>query len=416
MGNINSNEKKSLYEVTDYIASNYILTNSFEDLRNLLDIKYCNDLVILTSDVLERNLNMAEVNYLSQRIHKGNEINSMKKENIIFLTKDHISDIDVNNLTKKKRICKGIAKFYIKVAHLFAAIVTTVNPLYSYNDGFGEKFIDLMKKNKVNKKIFKTVLFDNICTRRINALMKNVDLSGNNIVIEPGFCKMNRNPKTYSTKTLYNEPGIPELSKLYYDKYNFNTGKFSNMSNTMKKTYKRDVKTFYKEFTGNKKVPSHINKFSDIPLRNYHKLPECHKNGLYNNTYSGTTKNFLFRKYANHVKKMMQETEKNQKKLITILDELFIVDNQNTTKKNIIINPNLTYTKLQTLVEKSRNPIIQSYISCEQDFLKGLEIFEAIVETQILQTTKQQMITLKKDASTIQFSNDSEILNQDVIE
>ena len=49
MGNQQSNKNKSLSEVINYVAANYILTQNFQDMERLADIKYCDDLVILTS-------------------------------------------------------------------------------------------------------------------------------------------------------------------------------------------------------------------------------------------------------------------------------------------------------------------------------------------------------------------------------
>ena len=44
----------------------------------------------------------------------------------------------------------GIAKFYIKIAHLFAAIVTTINPIYVYKDQEGNTVrATLAEKGKI---------------------------------------------------------------------------------------------------------------------------------------------------------------------------------------------------------------------------------------------------------------------------
>ncbi len=59
MGNTQSaktSKKKSLEEIVDYIASNYILTQNFKDMENLANMSYCNKLVILTSKIIEKNI------------------------------------------------------------------------------------------------------------------------------------------------------------------------------------------------------------------------------------------------------------------------------------------------------------------------------------------------------------------------
>ena len=66
---------KNLPDVINYLASNYILEQNFQDMVNLRDAKYCNDLVILTSDVLGEYLNNQQVKYLAQRTREGAVVN-----------------------------------------------------------------------------------------------------------------------------------------------------------------------------------------------------------------------------------------------------------------------------------------------------------------------------------------------------
>ena len=48
------------------------------------------------------------------------------------------------------------------------------------------------------------------------------------------------------------------------------------------------------------------------------------------------------------------------------------------------------------LIEKTRKILVELYIGCEEDFIKGLQIFEQIVENQIKQTSDIQISNLKK--------------------
>ena len=142
MGNSQSNNSSDdkdnkLSKSIDVIAANYILTQNFTDMVNLKDPKYCNNLVIMTSDVMSKNLSNKEVSYLSQKMKDGVEINEVAEDNVLFLKKSKIDNLDVRTGTKKKRICNGIAKYYVKIAHIFSAIVTTINPTYSYKDSYG---------------------------------------------------------------------------------------------------------------------------------------------------------------------------------------------------------------------------------------------------------------------------------------
>ena len=70
-------------------------------------------------------------------------------------------------------------------------------------------------------------------------------------------------------------------------------------------------------------------------------------------------------------------------------------------KKKIRVNPTLTEDKLQKIVEKTRNIIIELYVKCELDYVENLKVYEAIVESKILETTKKQIENLEKKANTM---------------
>ena len=120
MGNsIGSTTKKAdsdfenFYEIVDYIATHYILTMDFKSLRKLSEKAYCDKLVVLTSDIIDRYFNDMEVTFLAQRIKDGVEVNNLKTEKIKFINQDNLQSLDVSNDTqktiRKKRVCIGIA-------------------------------------------------------------------------------------------------------------------------------------------------------------------------------------------------------------------------------------------------------------------------------------------------------------------
>jgi len=121
-------------------------------------------------------------------------------------------------------------------------------------------------------------------------------------------------------------------------------------------------------------------------------------------------KDRLFKEYADHINKMMETTEQNQNKLLTQVDRLFVFNvNPITNAREVTIMPNLTDIELQKIVEDTRKIIIDLYIKCETDFLTGLEIFEAIVEKQIMDTSQVQMQELQKIV-------DAKLANSDLLE
>jgi hypothetical protein len=400
-------KQKTLSSTIDYLAANYILTSNFQDLKNLTDPQYCKNLVILTSDVIQRYLTQQDIEFLKQRMEGEIEKNEMTTEKIAYFNKENLSKMDIKSDLRKKRMCIAIAKYYVQIFHIFNAIAHTINPVYTWKDKFGSTVsVDYEHRNEIPKDVQPTISKVNLCSSRINALMKDKSpLDGlktptNNIVeLQSQFCDLNTN-KDGTTKLLSKEPGIPELEMLYYDVYDYNTGKFTTMSADMLKQYNKDLQSFYTLFTGQKKIPSSIKKFGDIPLRDYNKAGPCSKpNGYFRKSYKGTLKEKLFQQYAQNVQTMMANTETNQKALLGIIDQLFVFikDPQDPNKKLIVINPKLDNKLLSKLVADTRNLIIKLYATCEQDFFKGLQIFEALVEKQILDASTAQIKQLQQN-------------------
>ena len=423
MGNVlqnNTNEKIDIDKIPieqmiDYIATNYILTTNFTGLKKLYDQQYCNKLVILTSEILDKNFSYNEITYISNRIKEGSnektdektdETNGLEKDKVVYFENPPLNHLDVPDITKKKHMCLGIAKFYVKIAHVFAAIVMTINPVYTYKDATGQTVkTGLLEKDKIPKNINRKLYKLNICDNRIRALKKGeqLDETTGNVSLQPKVCDMNVS-KTGIDKTLADEPGITELMKLYLDdKYDFSNGNFTGMSDSTKTQFAKDLKLFYTAFTGNESMPAEITKFSDIKLRDYNKRPGCHgANPVLKTKYTINMKDKLFIDYAENTKKMIQSAADNQSKLLSVINEIFTyVIDPYSNKKVIRVNPKLTDDSLQKAVEKSRRLIVDLYIKCETDYVNGVKLYEAIVETKILETTQKQIEALKSEASKI---------------
>jgi len=57
----------------------------------------------------------------------------------------------------------------------------------------------------------------------------------------------------------------------------------------------------------------------------------------------------------------------------------------------VIIHPNLDPTLLQSLINTTRQLIVELYLTCETDFLQGIVLFESIVAMQLAKTTNSQI-------------------------
>lgn len=419
MGNTPSNSKntktnsdkqfENFYQIIDYIATYYILTMDFKSLTNLSNKEYCDKLVIITSDIIQKYFNDMEITYLAQRIKSGEEVNELSKEKVMFVNKDQLESLDiqndVNKSIKKKRVCIGIAKFYVKIAHIFAAIVKTINPVYVYKDENGNVVKNgLLEKDKIPKNVERKLYKLNICDNRIRSLNSmDTDDAKKEVNLHPKICGMNLN-KDGSVKTLEEEPGIVELLQLYLDdNYDYSNGTFTGMSDSTKKQFEKDLKTFYSAFTGNKDMPPEIKKFSDIKLRDYNSKNSCQgSNPVFKQNYILSNTDKLFVEYAKNIKTMIQSASNKQSELLSVINDLFIfVNDPYSDKKKIRVNPTLTEDKLQKIVEKTRNIIIELYVKCELDYVENLKVYEAIVESKILETTKKQIENLEKKANTI---------------
>jgi hypothetical protein len=409
----------NFYESIDYIATHYILTMNFKSLSKLTEKEYCDNLIILTSDIIKRHFTDLEVTYLEQRIKNGIEVNELAKDNIIFLNKENLEKLEIQNDAQKsihkKRVCIGIAKYYIKIAHLYAAIMMTINPIYIYNDENGNVVKrSLLEKNLIPKNVSNIKVNVNICDNRVNALKQKEpgnNSSGEN-VLNSEICSMNLNSDN-SNKSLTDEPGIKELMQLYLDdNYDFSTGTFTGMSDETQKQFKQDLKTFYTTFTGEKEMDPKIKSFSDIKLKDAKKdINFCDGNKGEFMEKQMNKDDKLFIAYSKNIRDMINRASSKQNELLSIINKLFtFVEDPYSKNKNIRINPELTEQLLHKEVERARKIIIELYVTCETDYVKGIQLYEAIVEKKILETLKNQEKSLKREKEKmIQETRDFEL-------
>ncbi len=371
--------------IIDTIATYYILTMDFKNLSKLSEKEHCDKMLVLTSDIIGKYFTLQQISFLEQRVQNGEQSDVMENDKVIYMTKEQLESLDID-ANKKERVCLGIAKFYIIIAHVFAAIVMTINPIYTYVDESGVKHeYNINEKDKIPKDATTSVRRLNICKNRIDNLQSGqetiVNDANGNIDVSPNICSINL-MSNGNVKSLSDEPGIPELKQLYLDEqYDFTTGKFKGMTKETEQQYNSDLKQFYTVFTGNTDMPEDIKDFSDIKLKNYQADEKC-LNNKFKSSYSGNVKNDLFAKYANNIKLMIERANAKQDELLKIINILFtyVVD-ERTGNKKVKINPKLNDAKLSMVVKNTRKIIIDLYSKCENDYLEGVKIYEAIVDT-----------------------------------
>lgn len=402
-----SSDNMPLYKKIDYIASDYILSSDFKSLQHLKEKDYCNKIVVITSDILEKYLGTTDILYLQQKMKKGHEdpVNMMSKNSVAFVKTDDLNDLGVTNAVKKKRLCIGIAKKYVRVAHIFASIVTAINPVYTYKDESGNIIrTPLYKKDEIPPNIKVTLENFNICENRIKTLQglqkDNFGAEGSPIIVSPSMCQASI--KLDGTeKTLVDEPGVPELMQLYYDKYDYSTGEFVGMTERTKKIYAEHVKIFNTTFTGVEN--SDIKEFADIKLKDYNKNAYCEGNAVtsqkqYSSEHVSKEQYVLFTKYAEQVKTMIANANKNQATLLQIINELFtpVQDPSNPKKTHYKVNSKLDDNGLEKLVKRTRELIMKLFLTCESDYAIGIKLYEAIVNSVIIDITDSQIKNLEE--------------------
>ena len=90
-----------------------------KNLKLLVNETYCDNLTILTKDILSSRFSSKEIKGLA------------KNDTLFYISKRELQQLEANEKDKKNIRCKQIAKFYVRIAHLFASIITTVYPNWS---------------------------------------------------------------------------------------------------------------------------------------------------------------------------------------------------------------------------------------------------------------------------------------------
>ena len=367
------------------IASTYILEQNFQDMIRLTNPAYCDDLVVMTSEILNQSYSTSQLNYAYQVIYKkGQSVTDASGHGDAGVGSDPLHADALKSKEVKTKMCINIAKYYVKIAHLFAAIMTTLNPVFSWKTsasskravsrpvkdienveevedieeivegGEGEndekpentqeiQYSTLEQKHEISQ-MAKDVKVEslNFCNSRISDLMDMDEItsfldgtnavSGTNgesvIKIKPRLCSssLNNNNEGYTRqKSVYDLPGFAELSRLYFDRYNSSKKRFDRMSKESENEKKRNVALLYTLFTGDKTPPKDIKSFRDIPLHSFADTIECdNPNSALNATYVGTTKDKLFVDYVEQIKKMIYQSNMIRNSLLEVIDHVFV--------------------------------------------------------------------------------------------
>jgi hypothetical protein len=153
------------------IATNYILGQNFQDMIRLTNSKYCDDLVIITSKILKKSYSAPQIQYAYKQMFNSDSLLHLddklqqSKQNPMFLKRQDVELGDLMDKEQKKKMCIDIAKYYVKIAHLFAAIITTLNPVFSWRTSASS-----------SRAILKPFVPDDNATTGIDSVNENSDI------------------------------------------------------------------------------------------------------------------------------------------------------------------------------------------------------------------------------------------------
>ena len=106
---------------------------------------------------------------------------------------------------------------------------------------------------------------------------------------------------------------------------------------------------------------------------------------------------------------MITDSQAVEKSLLTVIKDIFSfwVDSKKQEKR-LTLSPKLTKETLKDLVNKTREAVIKLYVGCENDFQKGLSIFEAIITQKMMQTAQRRINKFQDKANTLKGDIDDE--------
>ena len=113
-------------------AADLILRTNFKDMQSLMRKEECDKLVILTSKVIDQHFHKADINVLKQKVSGNDGDNGLFSEPVEYIKESKLHSETDKMQNEKSKLCQGLARYYVKIAHLFAAITQTVSPTYVY--------------------------------------------------------------------------------------------------------------------------------------------------------------------------------------------------------------------------------------------------------------------------------------------
>lgn len=405
MGNTQStgNTKHQLREKLkklNNVAFDYIIHSNL----NKLDQKeHCNDLIILTSGIIDKAFNAQEVEYIYQHTQSGQVIDKKNKELLMYFNKNTMDNFKkYDAASRKQNMCNSIAKYYVKIAHVLEAISSALD----YQTSICHKRLNVIKINEdmENKTANINIDFDPVYTPSTKqSLKENIE----SLDAKPPMMPMQEKPMmpipmqetpmmpvmgnqqggNDKIITLADEISISNLDRLYNfnEDYNYNGAEKKELSEygkQLKEQYKKDLLNFFKAYVDNSvtKLPNGINSFKDIEILSLQSKPEKYTRTINNSDN-------LLGELSNKLKEMQEKILNNELKLMGELQKIVTYEpisrktkeGKITQKRFIELKSNLNDEILtKNIIPNLRKILTELYTTCQIDYTEILKVFEGI--------------------------------------
>ena len=328
-------EEVPLHVVVDRAAAHYIITQNETDIEQFTQEDFCKDVELLVTDILSRNVSDLDTQLISQRINKG--------EKLVDITQAIPCAVG-SEADQSDR--EAIARFYVSIAHLYAVLAKASG---APNVPKREVNVDDIEPGLQRIKDI------------IHVQLRNVQLAKAVYQLEE--------------KIEHRKSGLPDLEPLYFDVYDPSAQLYTQMSDAAKIQFEDDIRNFYVGFA-DEEIPSDVSTYADITLS------KCCQSRDRESTE-------LFEKYGHSLADIITSSKKAHSEIYPIMDQILIeVDG------TVTVQPDLNVEQLDALMQNARETIVGEYMENERKYLKGLEMFEAIVEHQLGRTMQNQLANL----------------------
>ena len=405
-GNTKQQLRKRLQNLNK-VAFNYIIHSNLDKLDQK---EHCNDLIILTSGIIDKAFNAQEVEYIYQHTQSGNVVDKKNKELLMYFNKNTMDNFKkYDAASKKQNMCNSIAKYYVKIAHVLEAISSALD----YQTSICHKRLNSIKiKEEANNVADIAANFDSVNNPSTKQpLQKNIESIAAKQEAMPmqeakpkampmQEAKPKAMPMHKDMNKLQNIPvqvggnnksikladeiSISNLDRLYNfnEEYNYTDTEKKELSEygkQLKELYKADLLTFYKAYVDKNvsKLPDNITTFTDIEMtspntENYSKKV--------NN--SGNTLGEL----SNKLKEMQEKMLNNELRLMGELQKIVTYEPiSRKTKEGKVTQQRFIELKTtlndETLTKKIipnlRKILTELYTTCQIDYSEILKIFDS---------------------------------------